>query len=79
MTKLYTIKPLEWEQTGSDYHSKNSYMPMYINKSLIDLETYTVWLGTALISKHMTLDKAKQLAEERHQKLIEQFLNPVTE
>lgn len=47
--------------------------------SLVDLQTYNVWLGTKLIGENLSLIEAKLLANKEHQKLVKQFLNPVTE
>lgn len=79
MTELYTIKPIEWEQRANDFHAKNSILPIDVFLSLADLQTYYVWLGTTLIAENLTLTEAKLLAEQEYQKLIKEFLVPVTE
>lgn len=79
MAKLYTIKPIEWEQQGNNLLSKNTFLQIYIYLSLVDLETYSVQIGISIIGENMNLDEAKLLAEKEHQKFIEHFLIPVTE
>lgn len=79
MAELYTIKPIEWEQRANNFHAKNSILPIGIFLSLVDLQTYNVWLGIKLIDENLSLIEAKLLAEREHQRLIKQFLNPVTE
>lgn len=79
MIKLYTIKPIEWEQRANDFHAKNSVLPISVFLSVVDLQTHNVWLGTKLIGENLSLIEAKLLAEQEHQKLIKQFLIPVTE
>lgn len=52
MAELFTIRPLEWEVRSNNFHSKNSVYPISIFLSLVDLETFDVWLGTRHVGEN---------------------------
>lgn len=70
MTKLQNNKILEWEKRGASFYATNISELICIHPSLLNFKTYEIYIDAKFINEIASLDVAKLLAEQEHQKLI---------
>lgn len=80
MITLYTIKSIEWEVVNdTTYIAKNTVKHMAFYRSLVDLETYSLYTDEFTpVAQAKSIEEIKEVAEKYHQKLLLKYLNPVT-